>query len=109
MVDPVGSHAGVPSMAPAVFVMLVCPLPFAADATKMSRSAGTPLSFSNAMWVPSGDQAGRSSFDPGDRVRFFGFVALNGIVRSSTKMSYVLDAETPRAKAILVRSGDHVG
>src|SRR4029077_14357730 len=112
MVDPVGSHAGAPSMVPALVSETgVCPLPFAAEATKMSRFAGgVALSpFSNAMCVPSGDQAGRSSFVPGERVRFFGFVALSGCVRSCTKMSYVFDAETPRAKAILVRSGDHFG
>ena len=75
----------------------------------MSRLAGTPLSFSNAMWVPSGDQAGRSSFDPGDRVRFFGFVALSGLRQILNEDVVRFDAETPRAKAILVRSGDHVG
>ena len=83
MVDPLGSHAGAPSMAAPVLVMLVCPLPFAAEAMKMSRLAGVPWSFSNAMWVPSGDQAGRSSFDVGAfGVRSFGFVALSGCVRS---------------------------
>src|ERR1700754_2897013 len=100
MVDPVGSHAGAPSMVPAaVFETGVCPLPFSAEATKMSRLAGgLPLSpFSNAMWVPSGDQAGRSSLVVGESVRFFGFVELRGCVRSWTKMSYVFVAETPRA------------
>src|SRR4051812_4134199 len=75
----------------------------------MSRLAGTPRSSSNAIWVPSGDQAGRSSLKGGDEVIFFGFVALRGCVRACTKMSYLFDAETPRAKAILARSGDQVG
>src|SRR3954463_8566107 len=108
MVDEVGSHAGLPSMRPFVFVMSVWPPPFGSETT-ISRSAGTPLSLSNAMCAPSGDQAGRSSFEPADCVMLSGFVALTGCVRSSTKMSYLFPAETPRAYAILVRSGDHVG
>jgi len=67
--------------------MPACPLPFAAEAMKMSRLAGTPLSFSKAMWVPSGDQAGRSTVPPAATKRLFGLVALRGCVRSCTKIS----------------------
>src|SRR3954464_9342580 len=65
------------------------------------------FSLSNAIRVPSGDQAGGSSVTLFELVMFCGVAA--GFVRSRMKMSKFAPVVGPSEYAILVRSGDQVG